>query len=81
MTKKRFTIDNFGFIFDDEELVDDVVELLNDLHEENTMLKQSSQDYEDNVSNWFIENWDNLSELEKMNAHLELGIELEDYDD
>ena len=34
MTEKRFTIDNFGFIFDDEELVDDVVGLLNAQHEE-----------------------------------------------
>ena len=35
---KRFTIDNFGFIFDGEELVEDIVDTLNDLNDENEQL-------------------------------------------
>ena len=44
-----------------------------DLNNEN----QASQDYQDNVHDWFIENWGNLSDEQKQSAHLELGIEID----
>lgn len=46
------------------------------LWKENQILKQTSQDYEDVVSDWFIENWPILSEEQRQSAHLELGIEV-----
>ena len=49
----------------------------NELIDENEQLKQVSQDYEDNVKNWFIENWGTLSLMQKASAHLELGIDIE----
>lgn len=47
------------------------------LSEENRQLKQTSQDYEDIVNNWFINNWDKLSGEMKQSAHLEVGIDIE----
>ena len=60
-------------------IIIDACKLMNELHEENQQLKQVQQDYEDNVANWFIENWDKLSDEQKSSAHLELGIE-EDFE-
>lgn len=50
---------------------------LNEVLQENEQLKQVSQDYEDNVSKWFIENWYTLSDEQKQSTHLELGIDIE----
>ena len=54
-----------------------LVKLLLEMKEENEQLKQVSQDYEDIVSNWFIDNWHKLSDEQKQSAHLELGIDIE----
>lgn len=55
--------------------------ILDKKNKEIEQLKQVSQDYEDNVSNWFIENWHTLSDEQKQSAHLELGIDIEYGDD
>ena len=54
-----------------------IVKRLNELYDENEQLKQTSQDYEDIVYNWFINNWDKLSDEMKQSAHLEVGIDIE----
>ena len=50
---------------------------IKELEKENEQLKQTSQDYEDIVNNWFIDNWNKLSDEMKQSAHLELGIDIE----
>ena len=96
MTEKRFrfvrcvsnydwwgVIDNTGEIkgeLSDCFTTNKVVDLLNNYEDENQQLKQSYQDDIDCFNNWFIRNWDNLSEELKESAHLELGIDI-DYED
>lgn len=50
---------------------------ITELEKENEQLKQTSQDYEDIVNNWFIDNWNKLSDEMKQSAHLEVGIDIE----
>lgn len=47
MTEKRFTIDFEGFLYDNGEIVEDIMELLNDLSEENEQLKSEIKDLND----------------------------------
>lgn len=89
MTEKRFTINGKEIIQDkqvwcmanSEHCADVIATAINELINKNEQLKQVSQDYEDNVSNWFIENWHTLSDEQKQSAHLELGIDIEYGDD
>lgn len=84
---KRFTLsygkykDNLENIEYDEKWESwKICELLNNFDEETENLKQQNQDYEDCVSNWFIENWEKLDDNLRSSAHLELGMDF-DYDD
>ena len=83
MTDKKFSLLSFEYgLFEDNETgngfdMEKCVELLNSMYEKNEQLKQTSQDYEDNVCNWFIDNWNKLSDEMKQSAHLELGIDIE----
>ena len=62
-------------VYVDKNELEQFIESYHELEKENEQLKQSLQDYEDNVSNWFIENWSTLSDEQRQSAHLELGIE------
>ena len=58
----------------------DLKHIIQNFINEKEILNQIQQDYEDSVSNWFIENWCLLSDEQRQSAHLELGIEVTDYD-
>ena len=48
-TNKRFTIDLDGFIYDNGEIVESIINLLNDLNNENEELKKELSEYKDFV--------------------------------
>ena len=48
-TNNRFTIDLDGFIYDNGEIVESIIDLLNDLNNENEELKKELSEYKDFV--------------------------------
>lgn len=87
MPNDRFTLikrNHFIRMFDNEtkEVLSkvDAVTLLNNYNDTINRLNRMSQYDKDCVNNWFIENWDKLTDEQKQSAHLELGIDI-DYND
>ena len=76
---ERFTYDGFGLTDHEHEkryiYIKEMITLLNILDVEIKDIKQTMQDYEDLVSNWFIDNWNDLPKKLKESASLELGID------
>lgn len=64
-------------VFFNKEKADKYVDMLNKKEEQLIDIKKTFQDYEDNVHDFFIKNESELSEEQKQQAHLELGIEWE----
>lgn len=63
MTGKRFTRDEHtGYLYDNGEIVEDVMKLLNALNDENEQLKKENQGIQNKV--WRLLNW--LSDVEKV---------------
>jgi hypothetical protein len=69
-----------GMIYNDKYIGEWTVDMLNQQDTRITELNQHLQDYEDNVHNFFIEHWNELSDDMKQQAHLELGVNI-DYDE
>ena len=73
-------IDHDSISFCDERFDNLILKKLNNMYKEKTELERILQDYEDTVSDFFIDNWLSFSEEVKQQAHLELGIDI-DYDE